>query len=310
MNNGEHLNDELKGLYEKWNAEINADPYMSRLTSVYQKWLCELRRLHPYLLEDPKYSNPYYFYVPKEWSTAKNRIMIVGKEGYGEFGCGKQYGWTEDAPAWSPDSFNDIRLYHRDLILSQTKYMNILLNGEDVSHLSDTEDRDFAVWFNTLYDRKPFNTYFWRRISAIFGAGQNTAIVWNDLDKIFVIKDNNARCSLSRADRVNLHSVSTKLLEEEIKITRPTIVVFNGWYDTSIKAELKKIYDKFYDAAPLKEWEENKVCAVTDDTDYGSVKYICAYHPSFRPNALKGRFNNNKDDYEKFLIEKIKSALS
>lgn len=312
MKNSDCLNDELKALYEKWNAEINADPYMSQLTTVYEKWLYELRSSHPYLLEDDRYSNPYYFYVPKEWKKSENRIMIVGEEGYGKWGCGKRYGWTEAAPAWSSNSYNDIRLYHRDLILSQTKFKDIFLNSEDIDQLYNTEDyRDFATWFYALYTRrKPFNTNFWQRIYSIYNIGRNTSIIWNNLDKIFALKeDNTKRCALTYTDRVNLHSVSTKLLEEEIKITQPTIVIFNGWYGTSIKEELRKIYDKFYEPAPLKEWEEHRISTVTDVTDDGTIKYICAYHPAFRANALKNRFHNDKAEYEKFLIETIKNLL-
>lgn len=311
MENSDCLSNELKALYDKWNAEINADPYMSQLTPIYEKWLDELKDTYPYLLEEKKYSNPYYFYVPKEWATARNRIMIIGEEGYGNWGCGKQYGWKEKTPAWSPNSYNDIRLYHRDLILSQTKYRDLLSEKEDVFDLDKADEyRDFKKWFNLLYDRKPFNSGFWRRIYAIYDIDKsNGAIIWNNLDKIFAIKADNSRCALTHTDRVNLHSVKIKLLEEEIKITQPTIVVFNGWYGTSIKAELKHIYDKFYEDAPLEEWKENKVCAVADDTYGGTVKYICAYHPAFRPNTLKGRFNNDKAEYEKFLIGRIKAMM-
>lgn len=312
MKNSDCLPDELKALYEKWNAEINADPYMSQLTTVYEKWLNELKSSHPYLLENDRYSNPYYLYIPKEWQAAENRIMIVGEEGYGEWGCGKQSGWTEDAHAWSSDSYNDIRLYHRDLMLSQTKFKDIFFNSKDINPLYNTEEyRNFATWFNELYKReKPFNTNFWQRIYSIYSIEKNTAIIWNNLDKIFARKeDTTKRCALTYTDRVNLHSVSTKLLEEEIKITQPTIVIFNGWYGTSIKAELRKIYDKFYESAPLKEWEDHRICTVTDITDNGAIRYVCAYHPAFRANALKGRFNNNKAEYEKFLIETIKNLL-
>lgn len=312
MKNSDCLPDELKVLYEKWNAEINADPYMSQLTTVYEKWLNELKSSHPYLLENDRYSNPYYLYIPKEWQAAENRIMIVGEEGYGEWGCGKQSGWTEDAPAWSSDSYNDIRLYHRDLILSQTKFKGIFLNNENVDRLYNTEEyHEFKTWFYKLYVRKkPFNTNFWQRIYSIYSIEKNTAIIWNNLDKIFARKEDTTKsCALTYTDRVNLHSVSTKLLEEEIKITQPTIVIFNGWYGTSIKAELRKIYDKFYESAPLKEWEDHRICTVTDITDNGAIRYVCAYHPAFRANALKGRFNNNKAEYEKFLIETIKNLL-
>lgn len=311
MENGDCLSSELKALYDKWNAEINADPYMSQLTLIYEKWLEELKDTHPYLLEEKKYSNPYYFYVPKEWATARNRIMIIGEEGYGNWGCGKQYGWEEKTPAWSPNSYNDIRLYHRDLILSQTKYRDLLSEKEDVFDLGKADEyREFEKWFNSLYDRKLFNSDFWRRMYAIYNIDKsNVAIIWNNLDKIFAIKADNSRCALTHTDRVNLHSVKIKLLEEEIKITKPTIVVFNGWYGTSIKAELEKIYYKFYEPTSLKEWEEHKVCTVSDNTAAGTVKYICAYHPGFRPNALKGRFNNDKAEYEKFLIGQIKAMM-
>lgn len=317
MENSDCFNSdiEIKALYDKWSAEINADPYMSLLTSVYKKWLNELRSAHPYLLDEgirndaeKKYSNPYYFYIPKEWATAKNRIMIIGEEGYGNWGCGKQYGWKENTPPWSADSYYDIRLYHRDLILSQTKYYDLLAKREDILGLGKTDEyRDFAIWFDKLYHRKPFNTDFWRRIKAVYDlVRDNGAIIWNNLDKIFKLKNKNSTCALTSAERMDLHSGSIKLLEEEIRITKPTIVIFNGWYSTSIKAELGKIYDEFYKDTPLKDWDDSKVCTVTDDT----VKYICAYHPAFRPNSLEGRFNNNKITYESFLLKTISDSLS
>ena len=62
------------------------------LVAVYSRWLEELKQLAPELLDSSSnFSNPYYISTPVEWySGDKPRILIVGEEGGGEWGCGKQ----------------------------------------------------------------------------------------------------------------------------------------------------------------------------------------------------------------------------
>ena len=38
-----------------------------------------------------KYSNPYFISIPENWFTTDSpRILVVGEEGFGTYGCGKQ----------------------------------------------------------------------------------------------------------------------------------------------------------------------------------------------------------------------------
>ncbi len=65
------------------------------LVKYYKKWANEIKVVCPEFLS-AEYSNPYFVSIPEQWESSKHKIMIVGEEGYGEWGCGKAEGWTID----------------------------------------------------------------------------------------------------------------------------------------------------------------------------------------------------------------------
>lgn len=291
MENGDCLMgrfSNLKCLYDKWIAEINADSYMSQLTIEYKKWLTLLQNSYPYLLED-KYSNPTYIYVPQNWKTAKNKIMIVGKEGYGEWGYGKKYGWVEKSNAWNPDDFADIQLYNRDLLFSQTVYYH--------NDYMDEKYTDFNTWFTNLYkQRDPFHYAFWKRFLRIYQLSpQNTSITWTNSDKIFALKNSKNGSALSVRDRKNLHSLNYSILAEEIKITQPTVVVFFGVYWNIINIDLNNIYKLTCNKEQSAKWKAEKICVAEDEKRI----YVFSQHPAFKTKLYEDKVIDIIKDYVK-----------
>ena len=63
---------------------------MRQLQDAYARFLRDIEKDAPGLMGD-KYSNPYFISVPEKWFDAESpRILIVGEEGFGTYGCGKQ----------------------------------------------------------------------------------------------------------------------------------------------------------------------------------------------------------------------------
>ncbi len=115
------------------------------LSAVYKNYAKELKEKCPQLLAD-EYSNPHYAAIPDGWEEAHRRIMIVGKEGYGDLGSGKRDGLTVD----------------------------------DIVKIQDTN----KAIVEKITDTKKDNRKFWQRFIKI--AENDCSCVWNNIDKIFI----------------------------------------------------------------------------------------------------------------------------
>ncbi len=80
------------------------------LQEVYKKWWLQVNIVAPELFGDKDYSNPYYIGIPMRWYSSNVRIMIVGEQGFGYEGNGKEDGIAfKDIPklqARNVDQFN------------------------------------------------------------------------------------------------------------------------------------------------------------------------------------------------------------
>ena len=182
------------------------------LVAVYSRWLEELKQLAPELLDSSSnFSNPYYISTPAEWHSGdKPRILIVGEEGGGEWGCGKQ------GNSLFPDDFEAIQEYNRSYLAKQLG--QIPMQGE-----------------------KKNNSAFWRRVRAVSKYG---VCAWSNIDKIHRL--GKSHCKLSDSERDALHSTQTQVLREELQILQPSLVVFFGWYRISLLHELPELFDVLY----------------------------------------------------------------
>lgn len=231
------------------------------LRKLYEDWSDELIRNCPELLGEA-YSNPYYIAIPYGWEEAQQRIMIVGEEGHGEWGCGKAYGWKKSDPAWT---INDIEKIH---------YYN-----------------DWALSEYTKGKMSPF----WRRFKKIKELG--FPCVWNNLDKIHYREKRDDAYHLNEDERSMLHSTPTKVLQKEIEILKPTVVVFFGWYYDSLVEELPDICAELYPGGKGDDslWKYSFYTIKKDN-----ITYIFTYHPGWRKNKPK--------DYEDRVMDEVKQA--
>lgn len=252
MNEKQKLYDKqiknLKKDYKEW-APLNGDSKESKeeqanilLQQMYEKWLQELKKFAPHLLEQ-KYSNPYYLSIPDGWYDFETRILVVGEEGFGTWGCGKENSEV------SADEISKIQNFNKQYLGKQLGYIEMKPN-----------------------DKKNVSP-FWRRFRTI---DQYGICAWSNIDKIHLLKESD--CKLSDKDRKALHSLPTKILQQEIKILQPTHIIFFGWYGISLKHELPEIFAQLYPAGlgDNSMWYKNVVAFDIDEKSY-----IFTYHPAW-----------------------------
>lgn len=243
----------------------------NNLVILYTKWA---KQLDETSLTSDKYSNPYYVSIPENWSESKNRIMIVGEEGAGSWGCGK----TKDEKSkiaynsdiWNAHDIDKIQQYNREQIDFQCKLYKIHNNPEWY------ENRGFVK-----------NKVFWQRFRKIFKMDA-TSVIWNNLDKIHSLSKRNRSFALFKKERESLHKTNIKILQEEITLLKPTLIIFFGWHWNSLSYELPEIYEEL-----CKDWKKIAPIQTQDRT------YIFSYHP----NARKGK------EYENDLLKTVQDNL-
>lgn len=229
---------------------------MDQLTDVnnalfesYSRWYCEVLEKCSLFLEE-EYSNPYYICIPKGWFDNKVRIMIVGEEGHGKWGCGKQNHEISGKDVSAIQTFNWSYLAKQ------------LYNGEYEYNL-----------YPEAYSEEWNRSAFWKRARKLSAYG---VCAWTNIDKVHRLGFE--KCALTEKERILLHSLDTRMLYEEIELLNPTHVVFFGWYGISLKHELQEIYEKLYvksdDGRYI--WEKNIV-----PIDYNSRHYLFTYHPNW-----------------------------
>ena len=168
--------------------------------------------------------------------------MIVGEEGFGTYGCGKQGKPHEIIDCHDVESIQN---------LNYTFLRKQL--GKEVGDINASP--------------------FWRRFREIAKYGE---CAWSNIDKIHLLR--NWNCKLSNKDRKLLHSINTRILLEEISILNPTHVVFFGWYGVSLQHELPSLFKKMYPngLGDNSVWNKDVVAFEEDGRHY-----IFAYHPNW-----------------------------
>jgi hypothetical protein len=212
------------------------------LIDVYTTFLREIESNSPKLLGST-YSNPYFISIPENWFSSETpKILIVGEEGFGTYGCGKQ---------GKPDELIN---YHEIKKIQNLNYTYLRKQlGIDSGEINSSP--------------------FWRRFREIAKCGK---CAWSNIDKIHLLR--NWNCRLSNKDRKLLHSINTRILQEEISILNPTHVVFFGWYGVSLQHELPSLFEKMYPngLGDNSVWNKD-VVAFEENGRY----YIFAYHPNW-----------------------------
>lgn len=236
------------------------------LKKAYGKWLKELEQTAPYMLHDPWYSNPYFTCVPKHWCSSPVRIQIVGEEGFGK--------WARGRDTVLPSEIGKIQTFCWSSLASYLDY------GKEYSLYPEAET------FKRM--RSPF----WLRARRLSAYG---ICSWSNQDLIHRRTDR--KCALSESDRLNLHSVDTKILGKEIEILKPTHVVLFGWYGLTIQQEIPALFRELYPNGLGENhvWYKNVV-----HREIEGIHYIAAYHPNW---------GIRQKGYEAKLMQVLESTL-
>ena len=232
------------------------------LLKLYQEWKTELEDVCPQLL-CKEFSYPYYLHIPDDWYKRKFRVLIVGEEGHGSER--KDF----DMPIECIQTFN------REYIAGQL-------------------DADYRR--DPLYRRN--NSAFWNRVRKIKALrGQNEiSLAWTNLDKIHRL---GSKCALNGEQRLALHRTPTAILREEIKLLKPTVVIFFGWYGVSLEKELPSVFKKLYPngLGDNSQWRKEKMKVISED----EICYIFTYHPNW---------GQRQKGYEEKILSAVNDAFT
>ena len=225
------------------------------LKEAYKIWIDELYLAHPELIEAKALSNPYYISIPKGWYESDTRILVVGEEGAGEGGAGKNEGR-------SARDFHTIQI-------ENWRYLARQIRKDDMEY--DLYPGDWMPEYN--------RSCFWRRLRKLSQYGN---CAWSNIDKLHILGESN--CTLSEDDRNKLHSIKSRILAREIDILDPTHVMFFGWHETSLKHELPELSDELYYVEPGEEYKWFKSVV---PIEHNGKWFIFSYHPTWG-NFQKG----------------------
>ena len=250
---------------------MTPDKYASmnnQLIEVYRKWAEEIKKEHPKFLED-QYSNPYYACVPNGWIDSNVRILIVGEEGFGQWGMGKSDGAEFD-------DIDTIQRYNWSLISGNLHCINKHWLYSDVE--------------NDSLIKSPF----WNRIRKLAEFG---ICAWTNNDLLHHLGKYSKDCRLSDEERKELHSPNCNVLRNIIEVLNPTHIVFFGWYGVSLEPELPEVFKELYPKGlgDKSKWFKN-VVSITN----GERVYLFTYHPSW---------GCRQKGYEDKVMEMFKSSL-
>lgn len=236
-----------------------------KLLKLYRKWKSELKDVCPQLLCE-EFSYPYYLHIPDDWYERKFRVLIVGEEGHGF----KRKDF--DMPIECVQTFN------REYIAAQLDPPDKALSGKP------------------LYKRN--NSAFWnriRKIKALRGTNE-ISLTWTNLDKIHRI---GSKCALNGEQRLALHQTPTAILREEIKLLKPTVVIFFGWYGVSLKKELPSVFKKLYPKGlgDNSQWRKEKMKVIYEN----DICCIFTYHPNW---------GQRQKGYEEKILSAVNDAFT
>ena len=212
------------------------------LHQVYAQFNDNIELFAPILLGE-SYSNPYFISIPEKWFQIDGpRIMVVGEEGFGTYGCGKG---------------------------GIPEYRHGLYDIAGIQKLNETYLKIQLGKAEGTINRSPF----WRRFREVAKFGE---CCWSNIDKIHRLRER--KCSLLSDERELLHSIPTRILHEEIKILNPTHIIFFGWYGVSLRHELPEVSAELYPRGlgDKSLWDRNVV-----DILHGNRHYIFSYHPNW-----------------------------
>lgn len=261
-----------------------------KLLELYKSWWKEIIKTE---FCGASFSNPYFCGVPEGWEESNTRVMICGQEGFG---------------AWYKSGVDNIVTLpiSEPICDSELEKAKMKLQKNNLDYVNGTGEKNYKN--NT---RSPF----WKRFKQIqFLSSEKLKLkdliekdakipmIWNNCDKICNgIKEENGK--LTDKERKKLHSTKIKVLFEEIKILKPTHIVFFGWYELA----LRELDNNFIDQNnKLQDRFDLSKNSFTIFPNTQQIEVYCLLHPGFRPKKganEKILYNNEIADIVKTIID-------
>jgi len=202
---------------------------------------------------------PLLMKVGDKWETDQNKILIVGQE---------PLGWEAKKEGIKEGIYD---------------YSDFLERPDSVKKLMDYYYEEFCFAKSSKNKSSPF----WQAFRRIAGKGiqdltANSNVIWTNLVKSsYDVTQDDAKLKIkpvfkmSEKLRNEILAIFKGLLAEEIKILKPTkIIFFTGpYYDKILKGEFPKA--EFY---PYKTWKVRELANVSIEE---SIRAIRTYHPGY-----------------------------
>ena len=221
------------------------------IREIYKAYFVELKEKSPELFNREEFSNIFVTGVLDNWTTATNRIMIVGEEA----------AWRETSE-WGDDIESEVD-NSQDWVI---QFLHDQINPQK-------------------YGFKKNRRSFWERFRKIACELQDASFCYSNIDSI------NSRISktgkLEPEDRGKLHALKDKLLGKVIEKLQPTVVLFCGWSERKevFEKELSEnVYNAFYKDCDKNKHSKHKIYVFKEN----EICYILSYHPSYSTNRIKG----------------------
>lgn len=180
------------------------------------------------------------------------------------------------------------------------KKLRIMIVGEEGAGIKEPFDASIeqAQEFNREFMNSQLETgkaysRFWSRIINIHKQHPEAALCWTNLDKIHISQKGNG--ALPSDDiRKLLHQTEIKILREEIGVLEPTHIIFFGWYNVSLEAELPEVHKILYSDTDA--WKDGRPLWFECSGKY----YVFSYHPGW---------GYRKKGYEETVLQELEKAV-
>lgn len=217
-----------------------------------------------------KLSHPFYMGISDTYiqCTDKKRVMIVGQEASG-------YGEIDDGTA-NYEFIKQNDEIHKEKT-NAPKYSQKWAIAYFEKQVYDYESSNCSI----AHNRSPF----WQLFNKL---KEYAVLCWNNLDKVYFGKNLSyeAEFELSRKYREESESVEKSLLQREIELAEPDIILFvtGPYYDLSMSKALGYDNDYIFKEKPS---STKKLINITDIANLPSkrdgkpISTLWTYHPNY-----------------------------
>ena len=259
--------------------QIENENVKIRLYNYYTKWLEEIMNQGYFYNKDNysskfnpddngnDFSHPYFCGVPDNWFNSDIRLMICGEEGNGEIG-------------------KNTNIENNNFIATMQSHNLGFIDGNRKWNIND-DNGAFANRFKQIADKTNY-------------PNKTISVIWNECDKICRIQRKGNNGALTKTESQILHGrksfngkkLSSDILYEEIKLLKPTHIVFLGWHYASLGID-----DKNYNNPNFPSYDSHKtefIDKIKDNYKSPALNTSMPYLPEIKVSYINHPSNYNR----------------